>query len=114
MIKFVGLIRLKPGYDPEETWKLWQTKHTVWAKKSLLPDLKKYNINRVISTIGESNVYGFSEMLFEDVDSCKRAFKRLLESTPDEVLPRFQLERIMLEYVDVPLDKTMISERFKE
>lgn len=103
MVKFIGLIRLKPGYDPDETWKLWQTKHTVWAKNSLLPELKQYTINRVIETIGESNVYGFSEMIFEDAESCKRAFKRLLSGPPDEVLPRFELDRLILEFVDVPL-----------
>jgi len=105
MVKFVGLIRLKPGYDPDETWKLWQEKHTVWAKTSLLPELKKYTINRVVETMGESDVYGFSEMIFEDAESCKRAFKRLLSGPVDEVLPRFEVERLILEYVDVLLER---------
>jgi len=103
MVKFIGLIRLEPGCDPDETWELWQKKHTVWAKKSLRPELKQYTINRVVETIGESDIYGFSEMLFEDAESCKRAFKRLLASPPDEVLPRFKLDRVILEYIDVPL-----------
>jgi uncharacterized protein (TIGR02118 family) len=104
MVKFVGLIRLKPGYDPDETWKMWREKHSVWGKSLLHPELKEYHINRVISTIGESTVYGFSEMLFDDVESCKRAFDRVLKAPPDDVLPRFQIERLILEYEQVPLD----------
>lgn len=104
MVKFVGLIRLKPGYDPDESWELWRKKHTVWAKNILRPELKEYHINRVISTIGDSDVYGFSEMLFDDIDSCKRAFDRLVKTPPDEVLPRFQLDRLILEFEQVPLD----------
>ena len=103
MVKYVALIRLKPGYDPDETWALWRTKHTVWAKKALLPELKQYFINRVVGTIGDSDVYGFAEMLFDDVDSCKRALDRLLASPPDEVILRFELERIILEFEEVPL-----------
>jgi len=103
MVKYVALIRLKPGYDPDETWALWRTKHTVWAKKALLPELKQYSINRVVATLTDSDIFGFAEMLFDDVDSCKRAFKRLLTPPPDEVLPRFQVERIIMEFKEVPL-----------
>ena len=51
---------------------------------------------------GKSRFFSVS-MIFEDAESCKRAFKRLLSSPPDEVLPRFELDRLILEFVDVPL-----------
>ena len=104
MVKFLALIRLKPGYDPDETWELWRDNHTVWAKQRLLPELKQYSINRVVTTLTDSDIFGFAEMLFDDVDSCRRAFKRLVDSPPDEVLPRFQVERIIMEFKEVPLD----------
>ncbi|MFC1992529.1 hypothetical protein ACFLV3_01800 [Chloroflexota bacterium] len=100
MVKYIGLIRLKPEQDPDKMWELWQAKYSIIGKEILLPELKQYSINRVIETIGESNIYGFSEMIFDDAESCKRAFKRRL-GTPPEI--PWNMERIIAESKNVPL-----------
>jgi len=104
MVKFMGVIRLKPGYDPDETWQLWRTKHTQWYKNLARPELKHYTINRVIKTMGDSDIFGISESVFDDLDSCVRALNRFLNAPPDEVLTRFQPERLIVEFEEVPLD----------
>jgi len=67
MVKFMGVIRLKPGYDPDETWKLWRTEHATNYKNLARPELKQYTINRVIKTLNNSDIYGISESVFEDI-----------------------------------------------
>jgi len=104
MVKFMGVIRLKPGYDPDETWELWRTKHTQWYKKLARPELKQYTIHRVIKTLGKSDIFGISESVYADLESCMRALNRFLSAPPDEVLPRFQPERLILEFEEIPLD----------
>ena len=37
MVKFMGIIRLKPGYDPDETWQLWRTEHAANYKNLARP-----------------------------------------------------------------------------
>ncbi len=104
MIKFMGVIRLKPGYDPDETWELWRTEHARWYKNLVRPELKHYTVNRVIKTIGDSDIYGISESVYDDVESCERALKRFINAPPDEVMTRFQPDRLILEYEEIPLD----------
>jgi len=104
MVKFMGVIRLKPGYDPDETWQLWRTKHTQWYKSLALPELRHYTINRVIKTLNDSSIFGISESVYEDIESCQRALNRFISAPPDEVLLRFQPERLIVEFEDVPLD----------
>jgi hypothetical protein len=104
MVKFMGVIRLKLGYDPEETWQLWRTEHARWYKSLALPELKHYTINRVIKTLNESDIFGISESVYEDIESCQRALNRFISAPPDEVLTRFLPERLIVEYEDVPLD----------
>lgn len=104
MVKFMGVIRLKPGYDPDETWELWRTKHTRWYKRLAQPELKKYTINRVIKTMNESDIFGISESWFDDLESAERALARFVNAPADEVLPRFQPDRLIVEFEEVPLD----------
>lgn len=104
MVKFIGVIRLKPGYDPDETWELWRTKHTEWYKKLARPELKQYTIHRVIKTRSESDIFGISESVFDDLESCERALDKFIGAPPDEVLPRFQPDRLIVEYQEIPLD----------
>jgi len=104
MVKFMGVIRLKPGYDPDETWKLWRTEHAEFYKKLARPELKQYTINRVIKTLNKSDIYGISESVYEDVASCERALKRFISAPPDEVLKRFQPDRLIVEFEEIALD----------
>lgn len=104
MVKFMGVIRLKPGYDPDETWQLWRTKHAKWYKDLARPELKQYTIHRVIKTLNDSDIFGISESVYEDIESCERALNRFLNAPPDEVLSRFQPDRLIVEYEEIPLD----------
>ena len=103
MIKLLVLTRLKPGTDPDEAWELWSTKYSVMAAKTMRPELKHYTINRVIKTIADqkTDIYGFAEQLYEDVESCERAFGRRL-SNPG-IRPPFDFERLIAEFREVPL-----------
>ena len=104
MFKFVAISRLKSGYDRDETWELWRTKHATWAKDILRPELKQYIIHRVVKTVSDNDIFGFAEMLFDDVDSFERAFNRILSKEPDEFMQRLQrVDRILLEYEEVKL-----------
>ncbi|MFC1992860.1 EthD family reductase [Chloroflexota bacterium] len=105
MVKFLGILRLNKGFDPDETWELWQTSHVPWAKKVLSPELKQYSINRVVKTVGESDVYGFSEMLFDDVESCEKAFNRRFSTDlPErETISPWTVDRIIAEFKEIPL-----------
>ena len=44
MIRYVSTLRLKPGFDPEETYRLWEEVHVPWVKKEAAGLLKKYVI----------------------------------------------------------------------
>lgn len=90
MVKYMGIWSLKPGFDPDETFRLWREKHTVWSKAKLLPEAKKYTIARVIDTLGQTDIYGMSQIVFEDVESARRALNRVFSSPPDE----FMAERV--------------------
>ena len=103
MVKFMGVIRLKPGYDPDETWQLWRTEHATNYKNLARPELKQYTINRVIKTLNNSDIYGISESVYEDIESCERALKRFINAPPDEVLKRFQPDRLIVEYEEIAL-----------
>jgi len=46
MVKFIAVIRIKPGYDPEETWQIWTKEHAPRTKKTLGADVKKYTIHQ--------------------------------------------------------------------
>jgi len=89
MVKFVGLFSLKPGVDPDEAYKYWREKHTLWAKDKMLPELKRYVTNRVVRHFGETDIYGFAELWFDDMESAMRAIARLRSAQPDEFLDKF-------------------------
>jgi len=58
MVKYMGIWSLKPGFDPDETFKLWRERHTLWAKAKLKPEVRKYTIARVIDTLNEAEHAG--------------------------------------------------------
>ena len=88
MLKFISFWGLKPGVDPAETWQYWLENHTVWAKDKVLPDAKKYTVNRVIRAFGEGDLFAFSEIWFEDMDSALKAAGRVINAQPDELLSK--------------------------
>ena len=80
MVKVVSIFKLKPGFDPDDSYRLWLEEHTVYVKAKLKPELKKYLIGRVVTNLGEKvEEFGFGvvELFFEDVDSALRAMNRL-------------------------------------
>ena len=88
MVKNVTVLKLRPGVDPDETWKYWRETHVSWVKNKALPEMKKYKISRVIDTIGENDIYGFAEGWFDDLESAQRAMGRITSAEPDELLSK--------------------------
>jgi len=102
MVKFLAVIRIKPEYDSDETWKIWVNEHASVSKKGLSPEVRKYTLHRVVKTLSDSDVFGVAEMLFDDVASCERAMKRNLAKPPDEFRKRIaSVDRIILEGVEI-------------
>ena len=106
MARFVSFWGLKPGVDPDEAYKYWREKHTLWAKESkLLTEAKRYTINRVIHTFGGSDIYGFSDVWFDDMESALRTVRRLVSTPPDEFLAKWITtpNRIVVQEEDIEL-----------
>jgi hypothetical protein len=85
--KFTAIFGLKPGIDPDETYQNWRLDHAQYAKKLTLPEVKKYNINRVIHGFGDvriEDIWGIAEFWFEDLESAQRAVGRVQAAQPDE------------------------------
>lgn len=91
--KFNAIFGLKPGIDPDETYKMWREEHVLYAKNLMLPEVKKYNINRVVyrfKGVNIEDVWGFAEFWFDDMESAQRAVGRIQSAQPDE----FHTQRI--------------------
>lgn len=96
MVKLISVFSLKPGIDPDEAYKAWHEKHASWAKDKMLPEAKKYTINRVVhkyppagGTVAEFDIFGYEMFWFEDLESALRATGRLRSARPDEFLTEF-------------------------
>ena len=105
MIKFMGFFESSPGRDTEEVYKYWREEHTLWVKDKLLPELKEYKTCRVIEKLGDFDVYGFSQLGFNDVESARRAVRRLIDAPPDEFISEYirNLRRILVQEEKVEL-----------
>jgi hypothetical protein len=91
--KFNAIFGLKPGIDPDETHKMWRGEHALYAKNLMLPEVKKYNINRVVQRFQDVNIediWGIAEFWFDDMESAQRAVGRIQSAQPDE----FHIQRI--------------------
>ncbi len=85
--KFTAIFGLRPGIDPDETYRNWREDHALYAKKLTLPEVRKYNINRVIHRFGDipiEDIWGFAEFWFDDLESAQRAVERVQSAPPDE------------------------------
>jgi len=105
MVKSVAIFSLRPGIDPDETYKYWLGKHGEWVKDKVLPEARKYTTNRVIHSFGEGNVYGVAEIWFDDMDSAMRAIGRLKEAQPDEFISKLITppQRFLVEEKDIEI-----------
>ena len=86
MVKFISVLDLRPGKNPEEVYKYWMENHTVWVKDKLLPEMKGYIINTVTRALGEVDYWGVVEIWFDDMESAMRAIGRLEKAPPDHFL----------------------------
>ena len=89
MVKLITIFKLKPGFDPDDCYKLWKEDHTEYVKGKLKPELKKYAIGRVVNTPGgQTEDFGIVQLSFEDLDSALSALNRLWSSPEDEFMRR--------------------------
>ncbi len=89
MIKYVSFGSLRPGADPEETWKYWHEKHLPWAMEKFLPEARRYTISRVVHLFGNNHdTYALAEVEFDDFESALRASQRLVDAPPEGLLSK--------------------------
>jgi uncharacterized protein (TIGR02118 family) len=101
MVKLITTFRLRPGFDPEESYQLWMEKHVPNVKKRMCPELKGYIVGKVIHNPGEE-FFGAAQLLFDSVEDSKRALNRLLTGTEDEFMKRINdFRRVVIEERDV-------------
>ena len=88
MVKYIALWVVKPGLDPDETWKRWREEHVDWVKKRLQPELKRYVQNQIIEKLPGSEVdwFGITELYFDDVESARRAVQKLTTAPFDKFM----------------------------
>lgn len=93
MVRYHGMFGLNRGFDPDETWEVWIKEHAPWARKLMLPEVRRYTIARVIYRFDDmadygiyDDIFGMTQIYFDDVESCKRAMNRILEGPKDEFM----------------------------
>ena len=110
MIRSITLLKLRPGIDPEETWKYWREKHIFWARECPHPEAQKYTIARVVHCISEDDIYGLAEVWFDNMEEAIRTMKRLAHTEPDELLGKRVIPtRIVLEEEEIPLKEANLG-----
>jgi len=102
-VKFMSILGLQPGVNPDEALKFWSEKHISWAKDKMLPEAKRQVRNRVIYNFGEDGIFGIIEVWFDDMDSALRAINRLRSAPPDEFLTKYITapKRILVEEEEI-------------
>jgi len=67
MVKFVVLVKLREGVDPDKLWKFWEE---LYAPPHMVPGLIKYCINRVTKVVsGEATYWGMAEQWFDSEEA---------------------------------------------
>lgn len=99
MIKLISTFRLKPGFDPDESYQLWMNKHVPYVKKIMHPELKGYVIGRVLHNPAKGDEYfGAVQLSYNTLDDAIRALGRLLASPEDEFMKRItDFRRVIIE-----------------
>lgn len=103
MFKIITTFRLKPGFDPEESYQLWIKDHVPFIKKVMKPELKGYVIGRVRHNLGEEEpFYGAAQLSYISLEDAVRAIGRLLSGPQDEFMKRItDFRRVIIEEKDV-------------
>ena len=103
MVKLITSFRLKPGFDPEETYQLWLKKHVPYVKTVMSPELKGYVVGRVVHSPGKGDEYfGAVQLSYDTVEDAARALGRLLSNPEDEFMQRVtDFRRVIIEEKDV-------------
>jgi len=96
MVKLITIFSLEPGVDSNEAYKMWREKHASWVKDRILPEAKRYTINKVMhkyppagGTVADFDIFGYEMFWFTDLKSALKAAGRLQSAQPDEFLARF-------------------------
>jgi hypothetical protein len=103
MVKMVTSFRLKPGFDPEESYQLWLKKHVPYVKTVMSPELKGYVVGRVVHSLAKGDEYfGVVQLSYDTVEDAVRALGRLLSNPEDEFMQRMtDFRRVIIEEKDV-------------
>jgi len=106
--KFTSIFGLKPGIDPDDTYRMWREEHVLYAKNLMLPEVRKYNINRVVRRFKDVNIediWGIAEFWFDDLESALKTAEQLQSARPDEFLANFAktCKMVIVEGEDIKL-----------
>jgi len=92
MVKYVSIFRLKPGFNRDESYQLWQDVHAPKVKERLSGLLRKYKIAKVVSAPeAKPDFFGMCELSFDNLNTAKRGIKKVLPEAfvpPDPFLSR--------------------------
>jgi uncharacterized protein (TIGR02118 family) len=103
MFKLISTFGLKPGYDPEETFKLWKREHVPMIKKLMHPELKGYVIGRVVHSPGKGEkFFGSVQLSYSSQEDAMKAVNKLTSLQPDEFMKRMaDVRRVIIEEEDM-------------
>jgi hypothetical protein len=58
----------------------------------------------VIKRLNDNDIYGISESVYEDIESCERALRRFVNASLDEVFKLFPPNRLIVEFEEIAPD----------
>ena len=87
MVKYTSTFGIKPGYDREESWRLWQEVHVQRVIDLLKGLIEKYVIIRLENADpnGKPELFGGIELWFKDWDSARKGVRKMLGHNPDAI-----------------------------
>jgi hypothetical protein len=83
MVKYIATFGLKPGYDPDESWKIWQEVHVPVVVEWLKGLITKYTTFRLRNVDASPELFGGIELCYKDVESAEKGIKKMLHFNPD-------------------------------
>ena len=76
MVRFLSTFRLKDGYDPDETYRIWLEIHAPAVKKRYAGLLKRYVISKITrASEDDSDYFGMAQLWFDDLETAIKARK---------------------------------------
>ena len=78
MVRYVSTFGIKPGYDPEESWRVWQEVHVPAVIEGIKGLVTKYTIFRLENADpdGKPDLFGGVEFWYKDLDCARESLKR--------------------------------------